>query len=247
MKIFLALIPIYVIALSFLLYRHNGKRELLKLDLVQFLFCFVFTPLVYVWLKTFFFFNIKNIPDLKLGLNGLFILDTAFTVLFLYIFAFVVIHTLTKSFHLKRIKDPLHDIFADSEYFHLGFSHVGVFSLGIISVLLISLSNIILPFPYAQDRYLYLGIGSGVIIGLISYVGIWTHANGRKKFSKFINFLILINSLLLISLYFVYRPGFAPEFLIFWCGFFLLLVMSLLTQVLPRSLKARNLVLKLRG
>ena len=42
------------------LYRKNGRREILKFDVVQFWYAFVLVPVLFVWFKSFLFFTLRD-------------------------------------------------------------------------------------------------------------------------------------------------------------------------------------------
>lgn len=108
--IILFLVPTFAILSSLYLYQHTGKREILKFDLVQFVYAFILAPIVYIWLKSFLFVFLVSELNLHLSVTDLFIADTVLTIIFLYVFAFLVIHSLTKSFELKRLRDPFYAV-----------------------------------------------------------------------------------------------------------------------------------------
>ncbi|EKD43989.1 MAG: hypothetical protein ACD_72C00045G0003, partial [uncultured bacterium] len=56
MKILLIIIPLLSLLASLGLYRYNGKKEILRFDLVQFFYAFILMPMIYIWFKSFLFF-----------------------------------------------------------------------------------------------------------------------------------------------------------------------------------------------
>lgn len=104
LAIFLFVIPLLTLVSGVLLYGQHGKKEFLKLDFVQFMYSFVIAPVMFVWLKSFLFFILRNELNFRLSISEIFIVDTIYSTLVMFIFAFVVIHSLTKSFNLKREK-----------------------------------------------------------------------------------------------------------------------------------------------
>ena len=61
MSWFLVLLPVAMILGSLLAYRFNGRREILRFDLVQFLYAFILTPLTFVWGKVLLFLLVKKV------------------------------------------------------------------------------------------------------------------------------------------------------------------------------------------
>ncbi|MCA9370211.1 hypothetical protein KC686_03570, partial [Candidatus Woesebacteria bacterium] len=137
LTIFLFAIPILSSLSGLLLYRFIGKKQLFKLDSIQFLYAFVLAPLLFVWAKTFFY-TLVSTQNLGIALssNDVFILDTVFSTFLLFIYAFVVMHSLTKTFNVRMKDDPLYNIFHHSEYFHLWLTHLAMFG-GVLSCIFI--------------------------------------------------------------------------------------------------------------
>ena len=186
----LLVIPILTALSALLIYQHNGKREFLKFDLVQFVYSFVMAPVLFVWMKSFLFYVLKAELELSLSINDLFIFDSIFSLSFMYIYAFVVIHSLTKTFKMRMLKDPLYDMFHHSEYFHLWLTHVMMFGGGIALSTAFSLINIFLPLPIVAGKStLFMILGAGIIFGLALFVSVWLsnplQGNFRLNFMAF--------------------------------------------------------------
>ena len=130
--IFLLLVlPVIGTLVGLVFYRFQGKKDLLKIDIVQFYYTFILSPIVFVWLKTMIFVLLQANTH-NLSMKEIYSIDTAFSVVFLLIFAFVAMHSVTKTFHLKE-KDPLYNFFFDSEYIHLWLSHLAM-AFGAVSI-----------------------------------------------------------------------------------------------------------------
>jgi len=154
-ELILFVIPVIVVFSVLILYRFQGKKYVLNFDLVQFLYNFVFAPLVFVWIKTIFFVILTTSPDLFLSDKQVFFADTLFSLIFLYIYAFFSMHSLTKTFHLKNF-DPLYDIFHDSEYMHLWLSHVVLFMGGMLILTILALANLFAPFNFSLSPFTFI-------------------------------------------------------------------------------------------
>lgn len=144
-ELILFVIPVIVVFAVLFLYRFQGKKYILNFDLVQFLYNFVFAPLVFVWIKSIFFVILTTSPDLILSVKQVFFADTLFSLVFLYIYAFFSMHSLTKTFHLKNF-DPLYDLFYDSEYIHLWLSHIVLFLGTMLILTILAIANLFAPF-----------------------------------------------------------------------------------------------------
>ena len=108
--ILLVLVPIFTTIFGMLLYRfQNGSKEIFRLDFVQFIYLFIMTPTLFVWLKTFLFYLLRNELEYSLSINELFVIDTIFTVIAVFVISAVAIHSLTKTFWIKRHHNPKFD------------------------------------------------------------------------------------------------------------------------------------------
>ena len=127
MQALLLLVPLLTGIFGMLIYRfQDGKKQLFKLDLVQFIYLFVMSPALFVWLKTFLFYLLRNELDLSLTINDVFVIDTVYSIGGFYLFGAISMHTLTKTFWLRRHHDPEFDIYHLSEYFHLWWTHLAM-------------------------------------------------------------------------------------------------------------------------
>jgi len=233
MKLVLTLLPVILLSFSLFIYRFNGRKELLKMDLVQFFYAFVLAPAIIIWLKSVVFYNFSREIGIILDSEDLFLIDNAVTILCLYIYAFVVIHSLTKTFKLKVEKDPLFNIFERSEYFHLWLTHVVTFSAGLFIMLLIGMINIFLPFSLASSKQnLFTSVVIGVVLGFIFYIGMRFYKDKEaKKFKRLIKFELYICAFFLLLTYIVIRPKYSPEHLLFWCSVFFFITATTFTQL----------------
>lgn len=217
----LLLVPTLAVISALYLYQHTGKKEILKFDLVQFAYAFVIAPIIYVWLKSFLFTLLVRELNLHLSVTDIFIADTVYTILFLYFFAFIIIHSLTKSFSLKRSRDPFYDIFQMSEFFHMITSHVVFYVGGAILFTLLSTINIFFPVTSATNNMLfYTSLFLGLVFGFIVYVGLLlTDDDFEEKYPRFEMFIELLFGALFIldvGLYFYFRPEFDLGRVMYW-------------------------------
>jgi uncharacterized membrane protein YcaP (DUF421 family) len=61
MRTVFILFPFILMAIGLLIFKFNGKKDLMKMDVVQFFYAFVLTPTIFIWLKTVVFINLKKL------------------------------------------------------------------------------------------------------------------------------------------------------------------------------------------
>lgn len=218
--LFFLIIPILVIFSAQSMYRHNGKRRLLQFDLVQFIYAFVIAPTMFLWAKSFLFVILQKELNNTLSLTELFIVDSIFSVIFLFIFAFVVIHSLTKTFNLNQETDPLYDVFQHSEFFHQEFSHLGIYVGGMLMLSLISIANVFFPFLVEPNRALmYSGLLLSVMGAVISFSSMLLFETDSVIFFRIIKLLMGLVFLLHAAFYFLLDPDFNIAYSVYWFVF----------------------------
>lgn len=237
--ILLLVIPLLAGTGVLFLYKHVGKRQLFKLDFVQFVYAFVIYPMMFVWMKSFLFFLLRSELDLNLSVGELLVVDTFFSTLGLFIFAFVIIHALTKSFNVRYYRDPLYDVFEHSEYFHLWLSHVGMYT-GIIGIMsLLSLANVLVPFEVVADKWMfYVVVGSGTVAGSLVFSAVWLSDPEEENFMRLMKLVFGLFFLIHVAVYFVMEPKFGMEYSAFWLVFMALLTAVGLGFLFHRSKRA---------
>lgn len=217
------------------IYRYNGRREFLRFDLVQFVYAFVVGPALFVWMKSFLFVLVKpHVPE-AMSLGQFVTLDTIVGVIFLYIYAFIVIHSLTKSFQLKKTRAPLYDIFEHSEYYHQEVSHGVIYAGGMAAITVAALINVRWPMEVTvAENLIWLVSLVGVAGGWIGFMGIWLFDTKNPIFSKLIKllyasfFVCHVMATLMWNVPFNLTNGF------FWASFFGFLTTVVLSLVLER-------------
>lgn len=215
----LYLIPVFSLISAVVVYRLNGKREFLKLDLVQFFYAFILSPVLFVWLKTFLYFLLRVEANVILTNGQLFLLDTIFSVFFMYVFAFIVIHSLTKTFNLNQTKDPLYNLFEHSEFFHLWLTHLIMYMGGMIFLTLLAAINIWFPLQIVlSESMFHIFFVSGFICGFFAFMIVWLsdpkqeRANFMRVMKLSFGFFFLVH----VVLYFVFSPPFSPALGLYW-------------------------------
>ncbi|NCN51188.1 MAG: hypothetical protein GW762_05585 [Candidatus Pacebacteria bacterium] len=246
MKLLLFSIPIITTLVGFGIYRfQDGKqRELFKLDLVQFMYLFVLTPTLYVWLKSFLFFFLRNELTVTLSLTDIFVIDTVFSVVAFFTFAALAIHSLTKTFWLKRHHDPDFDLFHLSEYFHLYWTHVVIWTGGVALVSLVSFINVFIPIQVVhQSLQFYSVLGIAAITGLFTFMGIWGSDPGQGNFMRIMKLELMLAFVGHVLMYFLFDPNFKMPFGAFWFSLFCFLFASVASFFFDKSSRVE----KMRG
>lgn len=215
--IFFALIPFLAIAAGVLVYRHNGKKEILRFDMVQFFYAFILMPTVFVWFKSVLFFLLQSELLLKISPKEMFFWDTAYSVVFLFIFAFTVIHSLTKSFELKRKKDPLYDLFEHSEYYHLWVSHTIIFVGAMLIISALSIGNIFFPFENSfSSTAFYSILATAPLLSALVFKAFQISDFGDFRFLKLMKLWVGIFFVIHGLAYNIYEPVFVPQKVLYW-------------------------------
>ncbi len=246
MKLLLLSIPLLVTLFGFGIYKfQDGKgREIFRLDLVQFMYLFVLTPTLYVWMKSFLFYLLRSELAFQLNMTGLFVIDTIFSVLAFFTFAALAMHSLTKTFWLKRTHDPEFDVYHLSEYFHLHWTHIVIWSGGMTLMAFIALVNIFIPFQGMHIVYQFYGLlGGGIFFGLLTFIGIWGSDPGQGNFMQIMKLLLIIIFVFHVILYFVFDPPFRQAHGAYWFSLFLFLSASVASFFFDKSAHAK----KVRG
>ena len=244
MSVLLYLIPLFAVVSGVLLYRHNGKREILKLDLVQFFYAFVIAPLFFIWIKTLVYILLKTQLGGQISQTHAFVVDTAFSLLALYIFAFVVIHSLTASFQRKMLQDPLYDIFAHSEFFHLWLSHIVMFAGAQLIVTIVAGLNLFYPLQFAvSTQSFYALCAAGVITGVFGFLGVLLSdpKQDGANFMRLMKIIFGVFFILHVVAYFLLTPTFAGAAGVFWFSFFFFSTLVGCSLFVYRSERAQTL------
>lgn len=236
MVLIFAFFPVLIVCMGFIIRTFSGKRELLRMDMVQFFYAFVLTPAVIIWIKTVVFYILKKETG-HLNVDDIFIIDSALTLVSLYIFSFVVIHSLTKTFQIKMDKDPLFDIFNHSEYFHLWLSHMITYSGGLLLMLLLGLLNLFIPLTTMIGKTsLYIGLVMGILLGGLFYIAMYLYrVKEQRKFDRVIKLQLYVHTSVILSSYFILKPDFSPTYFMFWCAALFFVSSAGLLQVLKRN------------
>lgn len=243
----LFLIPLLTAVSAAILYRQNGKKEILKFDLVQFLYAFVFFPLLFIWIKTFIFLLFKNELFVHFSSGQLFMVDTILSTFFLYIYAFIVIHSLTKSFELKRKFDPFYDLFQHSEYFHLWLSHLVIYGGILMLLAIISLLNISVPAHFAASRLMFGAIlFSALVVGFSFFCSVFFYESPNPSFMKIMKLLFGCFFLIDVLGYFLFQPSFSMDYIFYWYTFTIFLTLIVCSFSSQRSQKAKRLLHRLK-
>jgi len=215
----LFIVPILAIATSIFVYQLNGKKEIIKLDMVQFFYAFLLAPILFIWIKSVLYVLLRSELNFVLSPGQLFLIDTSFSLFFLYVFAFVVMHSLTKSINLKVGQDPLHDIFKHSEYFHLWISHLVIYIGAGVLFSCVSIANAFFPLIIDVPRiWFYVVLIVGFITGLLAFMGIWM-SDPKQHAAHFLALMkFCFGSLLVVHIFAFFLLGirFDPSYGLYW-------------------------------
>jgi hypothetical protein len=242
------LVLIFLLALSVFVYRYHGRKEVIRFDLVQFVYSFVLAPVGFVWFKTFLYSLMQSELNQGFSSRSLFIIDTAFSVYFLYLFAFVVIHSLTKSFQLKAADDPLYDLFHDNEYFHLWLTHIVIFGGSMLMTTFFATINLFFPFDFQANRPMMVSVTSfGAFSGVLFFVALWM-ADPKQEGANFLRLMKLIAAAIfvfLVGIYFAIDPTFSGEYVFFWWSLFAFAGVVGCSAFAYKSVRAQSLFTRL--
>lgn len=243
MQLILLSLPIPVLFAALFIYRHTGKREFLKFDLVQFIYAFVIAPILFVWSKSFLFYLLRNELNFRLSPTELFMIDTGFSVVAMFLFAFVMVHSLTKSFNLKLYKDPLYDLFTHSEYFHLWLTHLALFIGPMIMVTFFSIVNLYIPLEVYATKGAFLGfLGLSWVIGLFGFMAVWMSDIEQANFMRIMKLCFALFFMIHASVYFFYDPSFAISYGVYWFGLMFFAAASFVSLFAEKSERATNFI-----
>ncbi len=244
MSWFLVLLPVAMILGSLLAYRFNGRREILRFDLVQFLYAFILTPLTFVWGKVLLFLLVKN--GLNVGTSEMtyLLLDSTFSLVFLYVFGFELLHSLTKSVSLQVSRDPLYNIFDHLEYFHLWLTHLIIFGGGMLLLAILGIANVFfaLDVHLAQSVF-YTILTTGLLTGGLMFLGIWLSDPRQEKgfhFMRIMKFLIGLLFIAHVVVYFLFEPRLQSSQVLFWWSAFNFTALVFASFMSYRSRRAKN-------
>ncbi len=233
--IILGVLPLLIVVSSLVMYRFNGRREIFRMDMTQFLYTFIMGPVAFVWMKNFLFFLLRDELNLRLSVGEYLTIDTLFSVFFLYIYAFVVIHSLTKSLYIStEKKDDVYEFFAKSEFFHMDFSHYGIYLGTILFGVLLGFANLI--FPFATDTQIFTKstfygiLLCSLIAGMLAHISLYLYQSESAHFLKLIKFFLGLSFLVLALGYIILAPSFNSLYIVYWC------VLSVIVSMVALSL-----------
>jgi hypothetical protein len=237
----LLLVPFFVGLAVLILYRQNGKKQFLKMDLVQFVYSFIVFPVLFIWGKSFLFYLLRYDAQRLLSPGEMFVLDTALSTILLYLYAFLIMHSLTKTFNLRRFRDPLYDIFTHSEYFHLWLTHLAMFFGMVTLVVFISAINIWMPFQMPLSKtYLGATFGLGSLFGLLLFAYAWLSNPEQGQFFRIVKLIFGLALVVHIVLYFWVDPPLNMSYALYWLCFMIFGTATFCSFLFERSAKAQR-------
>lgn len=221
MKSFLFFIPLLASILGIFIYRfQGGKRQVFKLDLVQFIYLFIISPTIYVWMKSFMYYMLSNDFNQGFSQTDIFVVDTFFSVIAFFVFVSIAIHSLTKTFRLKRDYDPHFDIFHLSEYFHLWWSHIAMSFGGMVLISFVSVVNVLFPMQIEATQLQFFSlIALGLFFGVFLFFAIWMSDPNQGNFMRIMKIFFAFFFLFHVAIYFILDPKFNLDFVLYWVVF----------------------------
>lgn len=220
MFIILFLMPILILLSIVFLYRFSGKRLLMHFDLVQFLYSFVFYPLGYIWFKNFLYYIVRGELGVTISVGQWIAADTAITVVFMYFYAFGIIHSLTKTFSLQMSRDPLFDVFEHSEYFHEFITHIGMYFFVFIAAMILAIINLLFPLFLSISKPVFYGLLlSSIVLGIFAYFGLFGLTDKGIKYGLYRRIIKLTYGAcfaVLILISFFFDPPFRSSLTVYW-------------------------------
>lgn len=233
---FLILIPIITSLLGLFIYKFQGKSiELFRLDSVQFIYLFVVSPTLFVWLKSFLFYLLKNEIEYTLTHTEMFIIDTAFSVVAVFIMAAIAIHSLTKTFWIKRHHDPDFDIYHLSEYFHLWLSHILIWGGTMLIITFIGLINSLVPLDFYLSKPVFIGTQAiSILFGVLLFFSIWMSDSGSNHFMKLMKLLLISFAIVHIIVYFTLSPKYDASYIAYWFSITVFVTATILGSFVER-------------
>lgn len=213
------------ISSALFLYRHQGKRQVWNIDLVNFFYLFILFPLIFFWAKFFLFYLLRQEVGRTLTLNQFFFIDSAFTLGGIFLFIPLSIHALTKSFALKKTTHEEFDIFHVSEYFHLWWSHIGAFVGAMLLITFIATLNVFFPLLTKTQLPFSLLSAISIVIGLVGFIsiGLADPQQEKKNFMYLMKMTVGVLCLYHFSLFFTFRPTLSMFHAGFWSSFIIFL------------------------
>ncbi len=235
----LVLVPLLALLAGVYVYRFNGRRQFLHLDAIQFFYTFVLSPIFFVWGKSVLHLIMGANLDMQLNSGALFLIDTAFSLMFMYVYAFVVMHSLTNTINQKVSVDPLYDIFQHLEYIHLWISHLGIFIGALCIVAVVGLLNAAFPLPFSiTTSGMYLTVVASFWVGMMAYLGIIPLSDPMQEGKHFGRIMKLTFGILFLAhvlVYFALDVRFTGDKVIFWMSSFAFAGMTGIAAVVRKS------------
>jgi len=193
------------------------------------------------------FYLMQHESDIALSSTQIFIVDTAFSMVSFIVFVAMAIHSLTKTFWIKRYYDPHFDVYHLSEYFHLWWSHVVMFIGGMSLACFASLANLAVPIPtIAGKSQFYSLLAIALLTGIMFFIIVWNSDPKQGNFMRLMKILFGLFFLLHVIVYFVVDPAFNMAYSVYWfifMAFFAMVVCSSFFEKYDKTNRFRSLFL----
>lgn len=220
----LLVVLLFGMVLGFVLYRFQGRKDLVHLDIVQFCYIFFFYPLFFVWLKSFVYVQLKPMIGVEISPSEYLVIDTTVATVGLYLYGIVAMKGLTKTLFLIRQKNPLVDLFPHTEYIHLWISHIAIF-IGVVAILsVLSIVNLLFPFQVNESDLVNIVTASlGAAFGVCLYI-VLLLSNPKQDHFRLLKTIKLMFGLvftIFVVAYLIFSPPLSTSFSLYWFSLFL--------------------------
>jgi hypothetical protein len=143
-----------------------------------------------------------------------------------------VIHSLTKTFGLKKDDNPRYNLFADSEYYHQLLSHVAVYCGVGLLFLFVGLVNIFVPFPIVGSVWwMYLVAILSFVGGGVGLATVWLYETNDRRFYRLMKLFFGIMFVIEVWIFIIASPSFSLSYSIYWFMFGIFFSMTALSIV----------------
>lgn len=238
--LFLVLIPVITFFIGLFMYKFQGKSiELFRLDVIQFVYMFIMAPTLFVWMKTFLFYLLRNELEYSLSITEIFVIDTAFSVVAIFVMAAIAIHSLTKTFWIKRHHNPHFDLYSLSEYFHLWWSHIAIWGGAMLLISFVAMVNVFIPLELVLTKPVFLLTQLFAILsGGLFFFAVWMSDPQTGNFMRVMKLIMMGVAFAHIITYFVFDPGYNPSYIAFWFSITMFTTSTFLGSFIERYEKA---------
>jgi hypothetical protein len=149
--------------------------------------------------------------------------------------AAIAIHSLTKTFWIKRHHNPDFDLYHLSEYFHLWWSHLAIWGGVMLLITFVGLINVLVPLDFHLSKPAFIGTQIvSILSGLLLFFGIWMSDTGMKNFMKFMSLFLISFAIIHIVIYFLVDPKYNASYIAYWFSITVFVTATILGSFVER-------------